>query len=247
MALLPAPPEVTAALSQCRDELKAAAGDNLVSLILYGGLARGRFRPGRSDVNLALILRDAGPGALAKLAPILQSAWRHIRLEPFILTVEELPKAAEAFPTKFNDIRTHHLLLDGQDLLSSIHVSRRDLCRRVEQELRNLTLRLRRRFISACGDDAALRQTLSEIVVPLRIDLAAMLELAGEPLLTEDRSALVFEAAAKRFHLDAGPLARLSDLRTRDGASDNLSELYDAVMAAARQAADAAAAMACQS
>jgi len=51
------PPAVTEALEKLRAELTAAASDDLAALVLYGGLVRGRYQPGRSDVNLAVVLR----------------------------------------------------------------------------------------------------------------------------------------------------------------------------------------------
>lgn len=55
-AVLPgAPASVTAALDRLYDELSRAAAENFAGLILYGGLARGQFRPGKSDVNVVVI------------------------------------------------------------------------------------------------------------------------------------------------------------------------------------------------
>jgi hypothetical protein len=243
LASLSAPPDVVEALSRFCDELIAAAGDNLVALLIYGGLARRRYRPGRSDINLAILLNDAGAASLGRLAPILKAAWREIRLEPFILIPGEIPRAALSFPTKFLDMRSHHLLLYGQDLLNGVHVSKQNVCRRVEQDLRNLALRLRRRFVSAAGDRADMLGALSDIVVPLRINLLSMLELAGDPTPSDDRSALVFAAAARRFNLDGEALATLSDLRKDGGTVANIEKLYDVAMNTALRSADAVAAM----
>ena len=62
------PAAIAAALNDLKAELQTAAGQNLAGLILYGGLARGRFRPGKSDVNVVVLLRDATPSALATIA-----------------------------------------------------------------------------------------------------------------------------------------------------------------------------------
>jgi len=40
--------------------VQAELGNNIVSIILYGSVARGEARPG-SDVDLLIILRDASP------------------------------------------------------------------------------------------------------------------------------------------------------------------------------------------
>ena len=48
----------------------------LAGLLVYGGLARGRYRPGKSDVNVVVVLREAGAAALAAIAPALRTAGR---------------------------------------------------------------------------------------------------------------------------------------------------------------------------
>ena len=121
---LGAPAGVVAAIGRLREELAGAAGANLAGLILYGGLARGRYRPGRSDVNVIVLLHDATAASLAPLAPPLQAAWRAVRVEPMVLTPAEVRHAADAFPTKFLDIKEHHIVLAGDDPFVGLEVAR---------------------------------------------------------------------------------------------------------------------------
>lgn len=112
---LGAPPSVATVIQRLRDELTRLAGSNLAGLILYGGLARGRFRPGRSDVNLVVLLKDASAKSLTAIAAALRAAWRAARVEPLVLTPAEVKAAADAFATKFLDIQSFHILLTGED------------------------------------------------------------------------------------------------------------------------------------
>src|SRR5262245_60889076 len=91
------PANVAAALKRMRDDLASAAGANLAGLILYGGLARGRYRAGKSDVNVIVLLHDVSAGALAAVAPALRAAWRAAAVEPMVLTPSEVPAVAVAF------------------------------------------------------------------------------------------------------------------------------------------------------
>src|SRR5260370_25984489 len=75
------PAEVSAALGRLREDLGRAAGGNLKGLLLYGGVARGRYRPGRSDINLVVLLADMSAAALQAIAPALRAAWRAARVE----------------------------------------------------------------------------------------------------------------------------------------------------------------------
>src|SRR5262249_12621280 len=117
-----APPHVKAALDRLKQELANAAGASFAGLILYGGLARGRFRPGKSDVNVVVLLHDISPHSLDSIASPLQAAWRQAAVEPMILMPAEVARAAVAFPTKFLDIKEHHIVLAGSDPFAGVEI-----------------------------------------------------------------------------------------------------------------------------
>jgi hypothetical protein len=237
---LGAPAATTAALSRLRDELIRTAGNNLAGLILYGGLARGRYHPGKSDVNLVVLLRDASAASLAAVAPALRAAWRAVRVEPLILTPSELQSAAELFPTKFLDIRDYHVVLTGEDPFARLQVGRENIRARVEQALRNLTMRLRRRFITVAADPRAQAQALAGVARPLAIEFRALLRVAGKEAPMEDRTGAVLDAAAQAFALDRDALARLAQLRREASPGADVPALYDRVLRTVAQAGDLA-------
>jgi predicted nucleotidyltransferase len=230
VTLSSAPPAVSAALDRLKDELSRAAGENLVALLVYGGLARGRYRPGKSDVNVAIVLRDAGAGALKALAPALRTARRSVDVEPLILTVAEVPSAALVFPTKLLDIKDHHIVLYGENPFAALDVPRAQVSWRIVQELRNLTLRLRHRFVAAVDDAEAQTAALAGIARPLAIQVAALLRLAGKPVPADDRSTAIFQAAADAFAADGPTLAQLAGLRLGEPAPADVPGFFDRVL-----------------
>jgi hypothetical protein len=240
---LGAPPPLTAMLGLFRDDLVRAAGNNFAGLILYGGLARGRFRPGRSDVNVIILLHDTSVSALEAIAPVLRAAWRGAGVEPMLLTPTEVRQAADTFATKFLDIQEHHLLLAGDDPFVGLEIEREHVRLRAEQELRNMLLRLRRRYVTVGNDPDALTNILGRVARPLAIELAALLRLAGKPVPAVDRTAALFEAAASAFDLDGNTLARLAVLREDSQPVPDAPALYQQVLAVVGRAADRAAQM----
>ena len=57
--------------------LADAYGEELVAVLLYGSAARGDFREGVSDLNLLVLLRDAGRGgSCARRSRWRASGWR---------------------------------------------------------------------------------------------------------------------------------------------------------------------------
>jgi len=234
---LPTPRPVTAALQKYRQQIRDAAGGSLACVALYGGVVRHRYQA-RSDINLLLVLTEVDSQALGRLAPVLHSAWREIRLEPLLLAQNELARAAVVFPTKMLDIRRYHRVLEGQDVLSGLEIRPQDISLRVEQELRNLGLRLRRRFLAIQQDELALQRALLEAAVPLRVSFLALLELAKASSGGEERTSAVYAEAAKRFKLDGATLDALARLRDTGTSPGPVRELYLALMQVVGQAAD---------
>lgn len=233
-------PEIRAALERLREDISVAAGANLAGLILYGSLARGRYRPGKSDVNVVVLLTDTTAGSLSAIAPALRSAWRAHRVEPFILKLSEIQSMTDVFPTKLLDIQAHHIVLMGEDPFVRLEVKREHLRLRIEQELRNISLRMRRRYVSIFDDPASLAIALTNVAVSLKVELGALLRLAGKDEPAQNTSAAVLEAAASAFDLDRDALARVAAMRRDESEADDLPELYNRVLASVTRAAEIA-------
>lgn len=236
-----APPHVKAALDKLTHDLTQAAGASFAGLILYGGLARGRFRPGKSDVNVVVLLNDISPQSLDAVAAPLQAAWRQAAVEPMILTPAEVARAAIAFPTKFLDIKEHHVVLAGADPFAALDIAWEDRRLDVEQELRNQAMRLRRRYLAAANDKIVLTRLLARAARSFALNLAALLRLANKPAPPDDRSLAIFEAAATAFDLDRQTLDRLAALRQDARLADDVATLFHGVLRTIARAADIAA------
>ena len=224
------PAAISAALDGLKRDLLAAAGENLKGLILYGGLARGRYRPGKSDVNVVVLLRDATPAALRVIAPALKKAWRAAAVEPLVLSTEEAVHATRVFPTKFLDIKSHHVVLLGEDPFAGIEISREHVRLRIEQELRNLLMRLRRRFLATVDDQTLLARAVTDVVRPFAIEMAALWQLMGKPIPDDDRSAMIFETVAAEFGLNREVLTELVALRHDSRTPDNIVDLCGSLL-----------------
>jgi predicted nucleotidyltransferase len=240
LSKLGAPAEVAEGLTRLAKDLGEAAGPNLKAVLLYGGLASGRFRPGRSDLNIAVILEDGGGAALEKIAPVLTGALRRLRVEPFVLTTAELGRSADVFPTKFLDIQRHHVVLAGADPFEGLKISREHVRLRIEQELRNTVLRLRRRLVTAQDDPVALSTVLVGLPVTLAVNLAALAELAGSAVETGADPIDTARRAGRALDLDVAALDAVAALKGEKQPVQNLAELTGRVLALVSAAAERA-------
>jgi hypothetical protein len=230
------PAEIASGLERLKAELARAAGPNLKGLILYGGLARGRYHPGRSDVNLIVLLGDLSTSSLAAVAPALRNARRSIGIEPMLMAQEEVAAVADAFPTKFLDIKNHHQVLLGADPFLDLAVTREQIRLRTAQELRNLQLRLRSRYVDIASDAPLLNRTLVRAARSLALQLLTLLRIADKEVPAEDRTAAIFDASVSAFGLDRESLAGLAELRKHPQPIDKLGGLYDGVLHAIGEA-----------
>jgi predicted nucleotidyltransferase len=206
------PPRVRAALSRLIDALAPLAPEPK-ALVVYGSLAKGTYREGESDVNLAVVLGVVTPALLRALSGPLRAAHREVRLAPFIVEAREIPRLADVFPVKLLDIRSARHVLAGDDPFSAVTVEREHLRLRVEQELRNHLLRLRRRAIFAGDDARVLASAIYGLATSIAVELAALLELRGRTLPPGASMRAITRAAADAFELDRELLQRLADIK----------------------------------
>jgi hypothetical protein len=193
------PAEVRRVLDTLVESARAAFGDTLRSVVLYGSGAEGRLRA-TSDINLLFVLSRFGAEANGFREPF-RFAQAAANVTAMFVLEEELGDAAQAFAQKFADIERRHLVLYGEDLLSRLDIPRPALVRRLQQVLLNLTLRLRGSYVEQSLREEQCALTVAEAAGPLRTSAASILELEGGGRLApkEALEAIVRELGDARF------------------------------------------------
>ncbi len=164
------------------------------SALLYGSAARGDYVPGRSDINLLLVLDDPSPSRLRALAPAF-SAWRRSASEPpLLISRAEWARASDVFPIEITDMRAGYRVVRGADPLDGARVQPADLRQALEREFRGKLLRLRQGYAAAAGDEKALGRLAAASAGTVLVLLRALLALAGRAV-PEAPGALAAEAA----------------------------------------------------
>lgn len=210
--------DVERALADVVHGLREAGGANLLGVALYGSLVKGRFTPGMSDVNLLVVVADAGLDALLPLAPILCGAFRQAQVVAFVATPADLCSAARLFPSKILDMQLFHRLLHGDVHLAEPRVDPGDLRHRTVQELENLRLRLRRQVLERGAEPSVLWDAVVRSLPKLAVVLGTLLRGGGVQLPLE-RPALLRQAA-RELGLEEAVMARVASLHRRDERPD---------------------------
>lgn len=206
------PPPVKDRLVELQQSLERELGEELAALILYGAAVRGRPEDGNDDLHLMIVLRAAALPKLERIASALTLARYSMRLDPMLLTSAEVPQAADVFPLLYDDIRSCHVLLSGADPFSALHIDPRHRRLRIEQELRDAQIRLRRLLIDSLGQSEPLGAGLMRKVRQIRSPLLALLQLrkvSGLAADSTDGVADVLRAAGRHYGVDVTTLLAL--------------------------------------
>lgn len=195
-------------LDTLRRSLEESQGDNLASLIVYGSAVRGGYEESASDIDVVVVLRDTSlPRLVACSNPLLMA--RHGgRVESMILKLDAIPQACDVFPLFYDDIRSCHVVLTGSDPFADLQISDAHRRLRIEQELREARIRMRRAVVDAMGVEAALVGAIERKVKQIRSPLHALLRLRGTPC--DDGLERVFQEAGRAYSINTAPLLRVA-------------------------------------
>jgi predicted nucleotidyltransferase len=136
-------------LEELVQKLKAAAADNLKSVILYGSAATEEFHTKHSDVNILCLVDQADAAHLEALHGPVEWWIRRGQRPPLVFTTEELRRSADIFTIELLDMKTRHRILYGENVLAEIPVPLHYHALQVERELRTDWLRLRQAILAA--------------------------------------------------------------------------------------------------
>ena len=181
-------------------EVKGRFGEQLEGMLLYGSAVRGEFLPGRSNLNILLLVSSYDSAVLKQYSALHRHWSKEQIVVPLFLTEEELHTSAAVFPLEFLEIQEQHRVLGGHDPFIGFHVKTDRLRDAVVQGVTSHLLRLRQRYVEGGGSDDA-----TTILLPLSITsivplLRGMQRLIGRPVLSH--SDAVIKDVAEQLKLD---------------------------------------------
>jgi|SRR5215813_2616891 len=205
----------SATLEKLIDDLRAAHGENLASVVLYGSAAAGDEAGGRSDHNLLIALKRITTDDLRAADKVMQ-AWEKLGQQiPVYFTMAELQDAADVFPIEFLQMEKARKILFGRDPFEFVQISPANLRRQTEYELRIKLIRLRRLYIPASSSAEKLSQLMSDSLGSFAALFRAVLILLEEepPIAKQDS----VRATVRRLNLDGAAFDRIFEMRAGKG------------------------------
>jgi hypothetical protein len=187
--------------------------EELVSIILYGSGAGKDYIPGRSDLNLLIVLTAAGIERIEQLLePVARWRKRNVAT-PLLMTRADFSGSQDAYPIEYLNMQRQHRLLCGEDLLAGLTFDPCHIRLQLERELRAKLLHLRSGYLATQNDADRIRDLI-------RASLTAFVSLFGALLylrkaeIPQDRKRII-AAAAETAGLDASLFFQCEEIRKK--------------------------------
>jgi len=192
-------------LDQLVTQLKAAFGDGLRSVVLYGSAATGE--QAAHDQNVLVLVDSLEVERLDAVSAVVR-AWSDAgNPPPFTLTMAEWRRSADVFPMEYADILERHRVVHGEPPFDGLRIDPGDLRWQLELEAMGKLLHLRQGVLAAGGDGRRQVELLDVSKSAILVLFRATLRLNGR---TPSRDALeVARETAAIAGFDSRPFERV--------------------------------------
>jgi hypothetical protein len=226
-------PEKT--ISDFVSRLRAAAGANLESVILFGSAVAGDFHPEFSNLNLFCVIRDNSFAALQALAPAVKWWDAQKQPPPLFMTRDEIARSTDVFTIELIDMQQHHRIVFGADVLQGLSIPANLHRVQVEYELREKLALLRQHLLLASGSDSRLWELLLRSVSSFTTLFRHALIVLGHDAPVGKREAV--QSLSKQIGFDASGILQVLDVRERksDRKKFDVADVFSRYLAALEQ------------
>ncbi len=198
------------------EQLRAAHGDALESVVLYGSAARQQGVP-TGTMDVLVIVRTMAETSLRSAGAATRAWMQAGHPAPLTLTSAEWRTSADIFAMEYADILSAHRVLYGTLHTEGVAVSRHDLRLQLEREVMGKLIQLRREMQARHGDGAAQRVLLEAAHGTIFAIFRAALRLTDGLAAPYLDSELVARDVASRAGFEVSPFVAL--LAHRRGAA----------------------------
>lgn len=204
-------PDVERNLAQFGADVESAAGPALLSIVLYGSGAAGEHVPGKSDLNLLVVVKEVTLPFLSHLQEKV-ARWNKAGIStPLVVDGDFLPTSTDSYPLEILGMLSAHRIVRGGDPFEQLRVDPRDARLQAEREIKAKRLLMRRGYLESQGKEAHLRRVLIAAVPAVEAIFRGMLFVRGGDWRAQ--GAAFRASCAGGLGIDSTTLERLRSLR----------------------------------
>ncbi len=156
------PKEVQTIFLPVLKRIVGAAGQDVLSVFLYGSSTGKNFIPKVSDVNSVVVVRAAELQVLEKILNVIGTVRNKRVRAPLVLTEEHIRSSVDVFPIEFLEMKDNYTVLYGSDSLKDIVVEDRHARLFCEQQIKGKLIRIRQAYLESGSRKGALEILLKE-------------------------------------------------------------------------------------
>jgi hypothetical protein len=171
----------------------------------------GDYHPEFSNLNLFCVLRDTSFPALQALVPVARWWEKQKQPPPLIMTRRELERSNDVFTIELLDMKQHHTVLLGEDVLVGLQIPAGLHRIQVEYELREKLILLRQQLLLSSGNSRRLWELLVRSVSSFVTLFRHALLVLGQAAPVGKRETV--RALAEYLNLDASSIHQVLDVR----------------------------------
>ncbi len=205
--------QVSQVIQDVGQQLLAKDEQNVASLVVYGSALVSDFVPGRSNINLLLVLERLGFAELSGYAKVIAKFSKKKIVAPLFLTKEHIKSSLDVFPIEFLEIKDNHLVIYGEYVFEDIIIKSEDLRLQCEREIKSRLIRIRQAYMESGQKAADLKGLLEVSLTSILPIMRNVIRLKGKaPAIKKD--AIITELSSE-FGLAAAPFSRILELKTQ--------------------------------
>jgi len=194
------PVSIQAPVSQFALKLLENLGDNIKAIFVYGSGAGVNYKPGVSNVNIAVIVAKLDFEVLKQVSFLVKGGRRHKIAPPLFLTKEYVLNSLDVFPIEFSEIKAQHKTIFGEDFFAGLDIPLKDVRLLCEQQIKGKLLHLRQAYLDIGANPYMLKNFVSRTFSDLIPVFRQLIHLKGQ-VPCEKKEEMLCQLA-KIFSLD---------------------------------------------
>lgn len=219
------PPSIQPAIIEFADRILKELGDNVLSIIVYGSAAGVNYKPGISNINMAVIVRELDFSVLRQGVSLVRGGHKRKIATPLFLTKGYITSSLDVFPVEFTEIKEQHRVIFGEDIFKDLVIPVEDLRLLCEQQIKGKLLHLRQAYLDIGSNPSVLKKLLSAALSDLIPVFRQLIVLKGQK--PADQKEQMFEDLSRIFSIDQGSfLVILQDKNKKTKISSHQVEAY---------------------
>lgn len=207
------PPEAVKVLEPYAGKLLEADRANIISLAVYGSATGSNFVPGKSNVNLAVVV---GTLMLEQLKIYQELAPKRKKqvVVPLFLTREHVESSLDVFPIELLEIKDNHITIYGKEIFDELEVESSHLRLQCEREIKSRLIRLRQAYPEVGSKAKGLAALLIESfnsILPIMRTLMYLGDREHTPEVAHDQ---ILSQLSAKFEIEDKVFRRVLELKT---------------------------------